>query len=162
MALPMSHILQGVESRVRAYTDKHPFILLDALYIVIGEIIRGLVPEISVHQAMLRYCEVHGMDVPWDNDLKSLPGGRHGAIGQIIWCKFRMTEDDTYNTFWISGAIISVHAFRGILVNFPDGPILVSQIDEWIPDTEWVAQQITDDLEMTEDITDWIAHDSFL
>lgn len=99
------------------------------LYHLAGTHLKTLVPENRLFDALSAYCERHGLDAPWDNDL-------HGktpedSIGKAVTAVFRLRDNDPSHTETVTGKIVAVHNHRGILVSFPDGLILVNQLDKW-------------------------------
>jgi len=106
---------------------REPTMSLNRLYNLIGNHLKTLVPETQQFAAMCAYCERHGLDTPWDNDLKGITPEQ--AIGKTISAVFRINADDPEHTETVTGKIVAVHEFRGVLASFPAGLILVNQID---------------------------------
>jgi len=102
---------------------------MNRLYFLVGEQLSKLVPEDQVFPAMTEYCKRHDMDTPSDNDLH---GKTHEeAVGKEITAVFRINDDNPEDTESVTGTIIAVHKYRGLLCWFPSGMILVNQIDKW-------------------------------
>ena len=99
------------------------------LYFLVGEQLNKLVPENMVFPAMVAYCKRHGLDTPWDNDLNGFTPEE--ATGKQISAVFRINDDNPEETETVTGTVLAIHKYRGILAMFPSGPILVTQIDLW-------------------------------
>ena len=102
---------------------------MNRLYLLLGEHLSKLVPEDQVFPAMTEYCRRHDLDTPFDNDLH---GKTHEeAVGKEISAVFRINDDNPEETESVTGTVLAIHKYRGILAMFPSGPILVTQIDLW-------------------------------
>jgi ribosomal protein L19 len=99
------------------------------LYLLLGEHLKKLLPEDQVFPAMVEYCKRHGLDTPWDNDLNGFTPEE--ATGKQINVVFRINDDNPEHTETVTGTVLAIHKYRGILAMFPSGMILVNQIDRW-------------------------------
>jgi hypothetical protein len=102
---------------------------MNRLYLLLGEHLGKHVPEDQVFPAMVEYCKRHGLDTPWDNNLKGTTPEQ--AIGKQIKAVFRLSSETPGETETVTGTVVVVHPYRGILALFPSGHILVNQIDLW-------------------------------
>jgi hypothetical protein len=102
---------------------------MNRLFFLVGERVKYLVPENQQFTTMVEYCKRHGLDPPWDNDLH---GKTHEeAVGKEITAVFRINDDNPEETETVTGTVLAIHKYRGILAMFPSGTILVNQIDLW-------------------------------
>ena len=108
---------------------REPTMSLNRLYKLVGDHLKTLVPETQQFAALCAYCDRHCLDTPWDNDLKGITPEQ--AIGKTIAAVFRINADDSEHTETVTGKIVAVHEFRGMVASFPAGLILVNQIDRW-------------------------------
>lgn len=102
---------------------------MNRLYLLLGEHLSKLVPEDQVFPAMAEYCRRHDLDTPWDNDLKGLTAEE--AAGKQISAVFRINDDNPEEIETVTGTVLAIHKYRGILGMFPSGMILVNQVDRW-------------------------------
>lgn len=106
--------------------SKKPKTVKDA-YAAVQWFLSRTVPPSCRRRIMIQYCDQAGIPRPWSGELK---GGEteKTILGKKIRVQFLSEEG---RLFYDVGEVIAVLPFSGIHTLFPDGPVLVTDEDEW-------------------------------